>query len=120
MGVDSLFQFADGPRVHFLLRVSPPEHIVQQEISWIQLGFWFFPLIAILDRTNKTVVRSFLGVAARLARCDNSAAKERHSARGVSSGGSMGVRDAWIEKRLAETAANGTLAPSNGAGLVLS
>src|SRR6202011_476976 len=31
--------------------------------------------------------------------------QERRSASGDSSGGSMGVRDAWIEKRLAETAA---------------
>src|SRR5882762_761280 len=38
MGVDSLFQNADGPRVHFLLRVSPSEHIVQQEIFRVQLG----------------------------------------------------------------------------------
>ena len=41
----------------------------------------------------------------RAERCDNSASQERRSGGGISSGGSMGVRDAWIEKRLAETAA---------------
>src|SRR4029077_20247278 len=50
-----------------------------------------------------------VAVAVCAQQCDNSASRERCSARGDSSGGSMGVRDAWIEKRLAETAAaNGT------------
>src|SRR5712691_1291393 len=48
-------------------------------------------------------------VAANTQQCDNSALPERRSRPGLSSGGSMGVRDAWIEKRLKEgAAANGT------------
>src|ERR1700692_1983974 len=54
----------------------------------------------------------FLGgntVAECAQRCDNPASRLRRSTSGDSSGGSMGVRDAWIEKRLTETAAaNGT------------
>src|ERR1035441_10975256 len=50
-------------------------------------------------------VRVAVRVAVRAERCDNLASQEKRSTNGVSSGGSMGVRDTWIEKRLAETAA---------------
>src|ERR1700730_13351993 len=44
-------------------------------------------------------------VAGRGSRCDNSASRERTRRREFFRGGSMGMRDAWIEKRLRETAA---------------
>src|SRR5882762_9695886 len=58
---------------------------------------------------DSTDSNSRVPVAVRVERCDNSASQMRCSGCGLSSGGNMGVRDTWIEKRLTESAsANGS------------